>query len=277
MSEALPPIIHPGAPENYGSWLGSPKQACKICQADFVDKVHRYRYEGVTLRDLERKIRDEFNASFSFSLLSKHFRFHYVINKNVDLAIHGRLQKDQQTTSLDTMLSGMQNSSITFFEAISHMSKARVEQLKRFQELCEEIEIELSERIPPGSDRSGFTNLDRDSDTLIKRWTYLQEIITGIKKEMSKTYIDVQKVIAADDAETIKHHIFMTKTFLLKEFVKNFSNLLNNAVIQGILPEENKVKLGLLIKEMLQKFEGELTIDFLYQQSIEEMKNEKEL
>lgn len=264
-------------PDSMGSWLGSPKVSCKICQSDIVNQIHRYRYEGTPLRDLERLLRDNHGLSVSYSSIAKHFRYHFVLSKNVGLVIHGQQHKDQTNTSIDAMLSAIQNNSSTFFEAISQISKARLEQLKRFQELCEEVEAELAERVPPGSDRSGFTNLDRDSDTLIKRWTYLQDLIANIKKEMSKTYIDMQKVIAAEDADTIKNHIFMTKTFLLNEFVRNFGTLLNNAVVQGILPEENKVKLGILIKEMLERFEGNITVDFLYQQSIENMKTEKDI
>ena len=276
MGETLPAATQPN---NWGTgaWLGQPKVSCRVCQSEIVEQIHRYRFEGQTLRELERTLRDKHNLSVSFSALAKHFRYHYIVNKNVDLAIlHGR-KSDQPDTSIDLMISDIQTNSSTFFEAISHLSKSRLEELKRYQEICEEIEQELSERVPPGSDRSGFTNLDRDSDTLVKRWTYLQELITNIKKEMSKTYIDMQKVIAAEDSETIKNHIFMTKNFLLKEFVKNFSTLLNTAVLEGILPQENKVRMGILIKEMMERFEGALTVDFLYQQSIEDLRNEKDI
>lgn len=267
-----------GIPVKTGAWLGQPKIACKVCQSEIVNNIHDYRYNGMTLREIEKVLRDEHHVSISFSAIAKHFRYHYIVNKNVDHAlVVGGERSDQVDTSLDMMISDIQTNSSTFFEAVSHISKSRLEDLKRFQEQCEDIEAELAERVPPGSDRSGFTNLDRDSDTLIKRWTYLQELIANIKKEMSKTYIDMQKVIASEDAETIKNHIFMTKTFLLKEFVRNFSTLLNTAVIQGILPQENKVQMGTLIKDMLTRFEGNLTVDFLYQQSIEDLRNEKDI
>ena len=275
MTNSSVPVLMSSNEEDPGRWI-SKKSFCKACQLQNIKEVHRYRHEGLSLREISAKIKQRWSEDVSFNTLSRHFRYHFLVNESRVAVISGNSQNEIVSTSIDTMISDLQHNRSTFFEAISSISKSQLEQLKQYQEYVEEIEGSLAELTPPGSDKSGFTNLDQGSAELIQRCNYFNEQIGTIQARLSKTFIDMQKVIAKSDDEVIKNHIFIVKKFLVQQLVSGLANLLNESVKEGIIEANSKVGLGTKIKDLLEKFEGELTIDYLYQQSIEHMRTNGE-
>lgn len=257
-----------------GVWLGKPKPSCRVCQSELAEEVHRKRHEGLSLRSLEDYLKENHGFLVSHPTLSRHFRYHYMVFDNNEVIMAGKDPSDIVQTSIDTMFSEINNNKATFYESVSYLVKSKLEQLKHYQDVADELEESLHEHSPDG--KSGFSSTDRDSDTKIQRWTYFQKEINSLKNELNSTYLDMQKIQHKNESESIKNHIFMLKNFLIKYLIQEFVNLLVDAKNDGLVTSEGaSTELGKRITDVLKKFEKQMSVDFLYQQAVQQGSSEE--
>lgn len=259
-------VVQGHAGFNYGAWYQRKEDQCKLCAFSDIVEVHRLAYERVPYDKIVAILKKQYNFEVSKATLSRHFKFHFALSDNRE-AILKFAGVDEHKTSIDSLISDVEERRVTLIEGVSKIAKSKLESLKKYEEITYLIEKELGIESQDG-ELSGYTATDKHNDALFKRWAYLQKETNALKNEISGIIFNVQNVVQKNDQDSIKNYMHLTKLFLLKNIVPYISNALVDLGEKGVLDEEQVKSVGNSIANVIKVFENKITIDMLFQQAL---------
>jgi hypothetical protein len=257
----------------YGAWLYHNKR-CKLCTYDNRDDIHKMGYERLSFDAIVLKLKTDYQFSVSKSTLSNHFNHHFILSVNQEQALT-RAGIDYNKNSLDDLIRDVEDRKVTLLTSVSHITKSKLEQIKKIEEvvsyLTDELSLEFEEE-GTGEVKTLYTSTDRNTEVLFKRWAYLQKELNTYKNELAGIFFNVQNVIAKTDQEMVKSYLETSKIFMLKSIVEHIAAALQDLVGKKVIDSEQAQEVGASVTYVLQLFESQMSVDMLFQQALHEIK-----
>lgn len=260
---------------NYGNWAYK-KNRCKICEFEKCEELHFLHYSGHSLEELTKVCKSQYGLEISKATLGRHFQHHFIINQNRELRLTNSkslLSKEYQS-SIDILLSKVQQQKITFYEAISQILQSKLGDVKRLEDLAYELDESLSEE-DPITKTTGYTATDKHNTNLFTRLMMVNKELRDVKQEITKVLLDVQNLVNKNDQESIKQYVTLTKETLLEKLVEDTTNLLVDLQSEGVIAAPDATVIGKRLAAILNNLEYGISAEVLYQRATETLQQEK--
>lgn len=257
----------------YGAWLYHNKR-CKICVLPERDTIHQLGYERVSFDNIVARAKSELNFSVSKTTLSNHFNHHFILAVNKEHALE-KAGIDYNKSSLDDLIRDVEDRKVTLLTSVSHITKSKLEQIKKLEEVISYLTDELSieyEVEGTGEVKTVYTSTDRNTDVLFKRWAYCQKELNTYKNELAGIFFNVQNVISKTDQDMVKNYLETAKIFMLKSIVEHIAAALQDLSSKEIIDGSQAQEVGTAITYVLKLFESQMSVDMLFQQALHEIK-----
>lgn len=257
----------------FGAWLYHNKR-CKICTYLERESIHEMGYNRLSYDKIIERLKLEQNFSVSKATISNHFSHHFILGVNQEHAL-AKAGIDYNKNSLDDLIRDVEDRKVTLLTSVSHITKSKLEQIKKLEEvlnyLADELSVEYTEE-GTGEVKTVYTSTDRNTDIIFKRWAYIQKELNTYKNELAGIFFNVQNVISKTDQDMVKNYLETAKIFMLKSIVEHIASALQDLTGKEVISNEQAQEVGIAITYVLKLFESQMTVDMLFQQALHEIK-----